>query len=57
MNLREAVINELGGVGACSPYIYAKKIEHIAEITGRKVDDKLHEDVRQILKTLPCPLD
>jgi hypothetical protein len=57
MNLRKAVIDVLGGISACSPLIYAKKLEHIAEITGREVDDKFREDVREILKTLPCPLD
>lgn len=56
-DLGAAVISTLGGVGACSPEHYAAALEQIAKMCHRTVDDEFRNEVSEILKTLPCPLD
>jgi len=55
--LHDACLMTFGGVGACSPEIYQAALERIAFETGRVFDDQFREDVRNILKDIPCPLD
>ena len=54
---RAIVISVLGGVGACSPEIYAHHLEQIADNTGHEVNENFREKVTNILKEVPCPLD
>jgi hypothetical protein len=56
-SLEEACWVFLGGVSACSPEIYRMKLERIAEVTGRIVDDEFRNEVLNVLKGFPCPLD
>jgi hypothetical protein len=55
--MRELVIMEFAGVGACSPEIYGAKLAYIASCLGRTVDDQFKKEVSDIIRTLPCPLD
>lgn len=57
LSLQEACLIVLGGVGACSPEIYRAKLQKIAEMTGRVVDDDFRNEVQNVLKEFPCPLD
>ena len=57
MDLRTAVISVLGGVGACSSELYSEKLKQIATMCQMEVTDIFTWQVREILKSLPCPLD
>lgn len=56
-NLDDACRIILGGVGAISPSLYKEALDKIAEMTGRTNDDQFKNDVTEILRTFPCPLD
>jgi hypothetical protein len=56
-DLRNLVIAEFAGVGACSPEIYAAKLESIALSLDTEVDEDFRLRVSAILATLPCSLD
>lgn len=55
--LQELVGYAFSGVGAISPSRYGAVIESIAEMVGRTVDDQFEQEVRDIIGTLPCPMD
>lgn len=56
-NLRLIVIACLGGVGALSREHYKMTLETMAKSVGRVVDNKFRAEVKEILASLPCPLD
>jgi len=57
VGLRAAVVSVLGGVGALSPELYEGALCRIGELTGRVVDSEFRTEVRDVLCSLPCPLD
>ena len=52
-----SVIVHFGGVGACGKAIYLAKQQAVAAETNRRIDDVFRHEMRQVLRTLPCPLD
>jgi hypothetical protein len=46
-----------GGIGACSPELYAEGVNKVAELCGRTVDDMFRVEIIDALRKLPCPLD
>lgn len=56
-DLGAAVISTLGGVGACSPEHYQAALEQIAKMCHREVTDEFKKEVREVLGSMPCPLD
>ena len=56
-DLRLTVVACLGGIGALSPEKYEIALETMAESVGREVDDGFRAEVKEILASLPCPLD
>lgn len=41
----------------CSPDLYAKALERMAEMTGRVNDEAFRAEVAEIGRTRPCDLD
>ncbi len=56
-SLEDACKLVFAGVGACSPEIYEEKLKCVAKMTNRSNDKKLQDDIFQILREMPCPLD
>lgn len=56
-SLDEACRIILGGVGAISHSLYQEALDKIAEMTDRTNDDQFKDDVIEVLRNFPCPLD
>lgn len=57
MSFSEAVIAVFSGVGACSPARYAELVRRASDLCGIAIDDKFKQELLEVLKTLPCPMD
>ncbi len=56
--LLAAYMKHMGGIGAISTRRYQMALELIANDIGRdKVDDVFLAEVRELERSLPCPLD
>ena len=57
IDMKTAYLSVLGGVAACSPDLYAEAMREIAARAGRVVDAEFRDDVREVARQLPCPID
>ena len=53
----QAVLVVFGGVGACSPEAYDAMLNQAAYLAGVRVDEGFRKKVREVLSTMPCPID